>query len=65
MNIDFHNVKKSFFGVPVLKEITFRIESGRTLGLVGENGAGKSTLMNILGGQLPPDEGAMSLDGGP
>lgn len=63
MDIEFQNVKKSFFGVPVLKGISFRLNSSRTLGLVGENGAGKSTLMNILGGQLLPDEGTMMLGG--
>ncbi|MEO8352121.1 MAG: sugar ABC transporter ATP-binding protein [Chthoniobacteraceae bacterium] len=56
-------ITKSFFGVEVLREITFSVERGETLGLVGENGAGKSTLMNLLGGNLQPDRGAMWLDG--
>ncbi|MBM3823887.1 MAG: sugar ABC transporter ATP-binding protein [Verrucomicrobia bacterium] len=63
--LQFHAITKSFFGVPVLKEVSFIVPAGQTLGLVGENGAGKSTLMNILGGNLTPDAGQMSLAGEP
>jgi ABC-type sugar transport system ATPase subunit len=61
--LQFQDVHKSFFGVPVLKGIDLDIERGSTVGLVGENGAGKSTLMNILGGVVPPSSGGMLLDG--
>jgi len=44
------HVGKSFLGNRVLKDVSFSLERGRILGLVGENGAGKSTLMNILFG---------------
>jgi ribose transport system ATP-binding protein len=63
--LEFQRITKSFFGVPVLKEVSFAVPSGHTLGIVGENGAGKSTLMNILGGNLQPDGGAMRRDGQP
>lgn len=65
MQLEFHDIRKSFFGASVLKGVSFRIPSGCTMGLVGENGAGKSTLMNILGGVLQPDSGSMLLDGIP
>lgn len=61
--LQFDSIGKSFFGVQVLKEITFGVSAGSIIGLVGENGAGKSTLMNILGGVLAPDAGTMTLDG--
>ena len=44
------NVGKAYFGNRVLKNVSFTLEKGKILGLVGENGAGKSTLMNILFG---------------
>lgn len=55
-------ISKSFFGVPALKSVTFSLEKGKILGLIGENGAGKSTLMNIIGGVLLSDGGSMSYD---
>jgi len=61
--IECDRVEKSFFGVPVLQQISFRLPAGHVLGVVGENGAGKSTLMNILGGVVQPDGGCIRLDG--
>lgn len=43
-------IGKSYFGNRVLKNVSFTLNKGQILGLVGENGAGKSTLMNILFG---------------
>ena len=63
--LEFDNVTKSFFGVPVLHGVSFELEAGQVLGLVGENGSGKSTSMNILGGVLPMDKGSMRLNGQP
>jgi ribose transport system ATP-binding protein len=61
--IEFRNIGKAFYGVPVLKGINFKLHRGTVLGLVGENGAGKSTLMNILGGVVPADNGELLLEG--
>src|SRR5687768_17318677 len=61
--LEFINIDKAFFGVKVLRGISFSVAAGGALGLVGENGAGKSTLMNILGGNLKPDAGEMRLNG--
>lgn len=63
--LSFQGVTKAFFGVTVLDDVSFDLAPGRVLGLLGENGAGKSTLMNILGGNLSPEAGAMTLDGQP
>jgi len=61
--LQFCKVDKSFFGVPVLKNVSIDFPRGHIIGLIGENGAGKSTMMNILGGVVPFDGGKMLLNG--
>ena len=61
----FENIGRSFFGVSALSAVNLNVGRGRVLGLIGQNGAGKSTLMNIAGGVLSPDTGAMMLNGAP
>jgi ABC-type sugar transport system ATPase subunit len=61
--LSFEQITKSFFGVQVLHKVSFTLEKGQILGLIGENGSGKSTAMNILGGVHQPDSGRMRLDG--
>ena len=56
-------LNKSFFGVPVLRDVGLALHRGAVLGLVGENGSGKSTTMNILGGVLTKDSGHVELGG--
>ena len=56
-------VSKSFFGNPVLREVSIALEPGRVHALLGENGAGKSTLINLLSGALAPDGGTIEIDG--
>ena len=63
--LEFRGIWKAFPGVQALKDISFRVESGRVLALLGENGAGKSTLLKILAGDLIADEGEITLFGEP
>jgi branched-chain amino acid transport system permease protein len=56
-------VGKAFGHVTVLRGVSFQVEPGQVVGLLGANGAGKSTLCNILSGLLQPDHGALLLGG--
>lgn len=57
------HIQKSFFGVSVLNDVSFCVESGEIHALLGENGAGKSTLMNILAGVYTRDAGKVIFNG--
>jgi ribose transport system ATP-binding protein len=56
-------VSKSFFGNPVLRDVSIALAPGRIHALLGENGAGKSTLINILSGALTPNTGTIVIAG--
>lgn len=47
-----------------LNDISFRLEPGDRVGVVGRNGAGKSTLLKVLVGAYPPSRGALDVQGG-
>lgn len=49
--------------VPILKDISFELNEGQSLGIIGPNGGGKSTLLNILTGLLTPQSGEIIIDG--
>lgn len=55
-----HNGEPAF---KILKDINFRLERGRNLGVIGESGSGKSTLARAIAGILPPYQGNILLDG--
>ncbi|MFP4588012.1 MAG: type I secretion system permease/ATPase [Desulfohalobiaceae bacterium] len=50
-------------GKPIIKGISFDLQPGQTLGLIGPSGAGKTTLARILTGTLKPQNGILRLDG--
>ena len=46
-----------------LKHVSFAVEQGESLAVIGSNGAGKSTLLGLVAGISQPDEGAVTVDG--
>ena len=56
-----HNISKSFGITPVLNKISFNLNPGEKIGLVGPNGCGKTTLLRILAGMERADSGNFSV----
>jgi ribose transport system ATP-binding protein len=61
--VKMEHISKSFPGVKALDDVSFTLDSGQVMALLGENGAGKSTLMKILSGVYTRDEGTMEVLG--
>ncbi|MBI5583031.1 MAG: ABC transporter ATP-binding protein [Deltaproteobacteria bacterium] len=53
------NVKKKFWDLKAVDNISFQIGDGEIVSLIGSNGAGKTTLVNLISGYLKPDEGTI------
>ena len=60
MNI--HNLSISFQGDYLFEDITFKLDNGDRIGLIGKNGAGKSTMLKILSKEMEPDSGQIAAD---
>lgn len=54
---------RHFGGIVAVHEVSFHVERGELIGLIGPNGSGKTTLVNLLSGAIEPDSGAIRLDG--
>ena len=54
--------KKSFWA---LRNVSFELQKGEILGVIGANGSGKSTLLKVIGGIYRPDEGEIIINGTP
>ncbi len=65
MKLEVKNITKSFGEANVLKGISFSVESGKALGLLGRNGAGKTTTIRILMDVFHADSGEITLDSKP
>lgn len=58
MKIEVKNIRKKYGKKEVLKDVTFSVEGGRCVGILGGNGCGKSTLLSILAGVQQADGGS-------
>ncbi len=61
--IQVRGISKQYGNKTAIEDVTFTVENGQILGLLGRNGAGKSTTMNIVTGYISSDCGDVNIDG--
>jgi branched-chain amino acid transport system ATP-binding protein len=57
------NLVKKFEGVVAVNNVSFSVEEGEILGIIGPNGSGKTTLLNLITGLIEPDSGEIFING--
>lgn len=62
-DVEFRNVSFSYDGTPVLKDVSFKINAGETVAIMGETGSGKTTLVNMIPRLYDPKRGEVLVDG--
>ncbi|MBT5645773.1 MAG: ABC-F family ATP-binding cassette domain-containing protein [Polaribacter sp.] len=60
--LNVHNLSVSFMGTDLFSGITFKLNKGDRIGLIGKNGAGKSTLLKVLSKDIETSGGTMAFD---
>lgn len=61
--LELEHVSKDFGAIRALSDVSFSIEPGQVVGLMGDNGAGKSTLVKLMSGIYQPTGGTLKLNG--
>ena len=61
--LEVRNLSKSYGAVEALTDVSFELQPGKVLGLIGDNGAGKTTLVKCISGLLAADAGTILVDG--
>ena len=61
--LEVNGLRKRFGGIAAVDGVSFHVDEGEILGIIGPNGCGKSTTFNCILGQLAPTEGEVRLDG--
>ena len=61
--LEVNNIKKDFGATRVLKDISFSLDRGQVLAIIGSSGSGKTTLLRCLNFLENPDSGSISVDG--
>jgi len=61
--LEVENLTKRFGGLTAVNKVSFHIDEGEVVGLIGPNGSGKTTLFNLITGILKPDSGSVKLNG--
>ena len=61
--LEINNLSKSFGKVEVLKDISFSVEKGQAVSIIGPSGSGKSTLLKVISGVYKPSKGRVKVNG--
>jgi simple sugar transport system ATP-binding protein len=61
--IDVRSVSKNFGAITALSDVSFSMDPGEVVGLMGDNGAGKSTMVKLIAGNFPPSDGEIAVEG--
>ncbi|RUV73894.1 MAG: sugar ABC transporter ATP-binding protein [Mesorhizobium sp.] len=61
--LEVRHVSKNFGAIQALTDVSFQVERGEVVGLMGDNGAGKSTVVKTVAGNFPPSDGEIVVDG--
>jgi ABC-type branched-subunit amino acid transport system ATPase component len=61
--LEIKDLRRSFYGLEVLRGVDLAVKEGGITGLIGPNGAGKTTLFNVVSGLVPADGGAIHFEG--
>ena len=65
MVVETHHLSKNFASVKAVDDVSFAVEQGEIFGLLGPNGAGKTTIIRLALDLFKPDQGQVSILGGP
>ena len=64
MSIEVKNLVKSFDKKVILDDISFKVDDGKILSIVGFSGSGKSTVLKLISGLIEKDSGEINTSGG-
>src|SRR5690242_13360516 len=61
--LELANVSKNFGAIQAVNDVSFTVEPGEVVGLMGDNGAGKSTVVKMIAGNFMPSHGSLRMNG--
>jgi branched-chain amino acid transport system ATP-binding protein len=63
MSLEISNLNAGYDGTPILRDVSFSVDDGEIVGIVGRNGVGKTTLLKAIMGLLDPESGSIQYNG--
>jgi branched-chain amino acid transport system ATP-binding protein len=63
MSLEISNLNAGYGGTPILRNVSFSVDDGEIVGIIGRNGVGKTTLLKSIMGLLDPESGSIQYNG--